>query len=80
MKLEEKIRVGSKVRRIYAVPAVLYRGDDPQTPYARVLASVDVSQEDKAELREAYSYLDLVSLRLQINQLLDQLLDTLSDR
>lgn len=71
MKLKEKVRVGSKVKRIY---------DDPQTPYARVLASPHVSEEDKAALREAYSYLDLVQLRLRINQLLDQLLETLSDR
>jgi len=69
MKLEEKVRVGSRVKRKY---------DYPQTPYARVLASPDVSDEDKNELREAYGYLSLVSLRLQINQLLDQLLDTLS--
>jgi hypothetical protein len=71
MKLKEKVRMGSKVIRIY---------DDPQTPYARVLASPDVSDADKAELREAYGYLHLVSLRLQINQLLDQLLETLSAR
>jgi len=71
MKLKEKARVGSKVKRTY---------DEPQTPYARVLASPHISQEDKAELRETYGYLDLVSLRLQINQLLDQLLDTLSGR
>lgn len=68
MKLQEKVRVGSKVKRIY---------DNPQTPYARVLASHLVAEEDKAELREAYSYLDLVHLRLRINQTLDQLLETL---
>ena len=68
MKLQEKVRVGSKVKRIY---------DNPQTPYARVLASHLVAEEDKAELREAYSYLDLVYLRLRINQTLDQLLETL---
>ena len=68
MKLQEKVRVGSKAKRIY---------DNPQTPYARVLASPLVSEEDKAELREAYSYLDLVQLRLRINQTLDQLLETL---
>ena len=71
MKLKEKVRIGSKVKRIY---------DEPQTPFARVLVSPHVSHEDKAELRETYSYLDLVSLRLQINQLLDKLLDTLSRR
>lgn len=71
MKLKEKIRIGSRVKRIY---------DKPQTPYARVLASPLVSEEDKAILRETYSYLDLVQLRTQINQLLDQLLETVSER
>lgn len=68
-KLEEKVRVGSKVKRIY---------DDPQTPYARVLASPDVSEEHKAELRETYAMLDLVNLRRQINELQASILDTIS--
>jgi hypothetical protein len=71
MKLKEKVRVGSKVKRIY---------DDPQTPYARVLASTHISEEDKAELREAYGYLDLLYLRRRIDELQDQLLETLSER
>jgi hypothetical protein len=71
MKLKEKVRVGSKVKRIY---------DDPQTPYARVLDSPHISEEDKAELREAYGYLDLLYLRRRIDELLDQLLDTVSGR
>ena len=70
MKLKEKIRIDSRVKRVY---------DDPQTPYARVLASPDVSAEHKAALRETYSYLDLVRLRTRINYLLDQLLETLSE-
>ena len=69
MKLKEKVRVGSKVKRIY---------DDPQTPHARVLASQQVSEEDKAELREAYGYLDLIELKLRIDELQEQLLRTLS--
>jgi hypothetical protein len=69
MKLKEKVRVGSKVKRIY---------DDPRTPYARVLASHHVSEEDKAEVREAYGYLDLIELRLRIDELQEQLLRTLS--
>jgi hypothetical protein len=68
MKLKEKVRTGSKVKRVY---------DRPQTPYARVLASPYVSEEDKAELREAYGYLDLLSLRRRIDELLDELLATL---
>ena len=69
MKLKEKARDGSKVKRIY---------DDPQTPYARALASDDVSEDDKAELLEAYGYLDLVELRQRIDELQLQILQTLS--
>jgi hypothetical protein len=69
MKLEEKTRVGSKVKRVY---------DKPQTPYARVLVSPDVSEEHKAELRETYDLLDLVDLRRQINELQDEILSTVS--
>jgi hypothetical protein len=69
MKLKEKVRIGSRVKRVY---------DDPQTPYARVLASDHVSDEDKAELREAYSYLNLINLRRRIDELQEQLLRSLS--
>ena len=69
MKLKEKVRVGSKVKRIY---------DDPQTPYARTLASDLVSEEDKAQLREVHSHLDLLALRQRIDELQDQLLATVS--
>jgi hypothetical protein len=69
MKLEVKVRIGSRVKRVY---------DDPQTPYARVLASDHVSDEDKAELREAYGYLNLIDLRRRIDELQDQLLHSLS--
>jgi hypothetical protein len=69
MKLEEKVRLGSKVKRRY---------DDPRTPYARVLADDNVSQGDKAELREAYGYLDLIELRHRIDELQVYLLRSLS--
>jgi hypothetical protein len=69
MKLEQKERVGSKVKRVY---------DEPETPYARALDSHDVSEDDKAELREAYSYLDLVDLRQRIDELQERLLHSLS--
>jgi hypothetical protein len=69
MKLEEKVRTGSRVKRVY---------DDPLTPYARVLASDHVSHEDKAELRQAYGYLDLVDLRRRIDELQEQLVHSLS--
>jgi hypothetical protein len=70
MKLKEKVRTGSKVKRVY---------DEPQTPYARVLNSPHIPEADKAELREAYGYLDLFSLRREIDELLDELLATLSE-
>ena len=61
--------MGSKVKRIY---------DTPQTPYARVLASPDVSEEHKAELRESYALLNLVDLRRQINELQGLILNIVS--
>ena len=70
MKLKGKVRIGSKVKRVY---------DDPQTPYARALESEHLSEEDKNELREAYSHLDLVALRQRIDELLDELLTTVSE-
>jgi hypothetical protein len=69
MKLKEKSRLGSKVKKVY---------DEPRTPYARVLESPHVSEEHKAQLRETYEVLDLVSLRQQINDLQSQLLDSVS--
>jgi hypothetical protein len=69
MKLKEKVRKGSKTKRVY---------DKPQTPYARVLACPDVTEEDKAELRDAYAMLDVVSLRRQFNELHAAILDTVA--
>ena len=66
MKLKEKVRKGSKVKRLY---------DKPQTPYARVLASPHVSRKVKTQLRAVYQHLDLVNLKQQIDHLLDQLWD-----
>lgn len=71
LKLEEKTRVGSKVKKTY---------DDPQTPYARTLSSPDVSDEHKAQLRETYALLDLVQLRQQVDDLQSQLLDSVTMR
>lgn len=54
MKLKEKKRLGSRIRKIF---------DVPQTPYARLLASPDVSQTDKRKLKARYASLDVVALR-----------------
>jgi hypothetical protein len=64
MKLKEKVRVGSKVKRVY---------DEPQTPYARVLASPDVAPKIKARLRVQYRQVDVVKLKQEIDELVDQL-------
>jgi hypothetical protein len=64
MKLREKVRVGSKTKRVY---------DKPQTPYARVLASPQVSAPSKAKLCATYKQLDVVALKQQIDHLVDQL-------
>ncbi len=71
MKLDQKIRIGSKIKKTY---------EPPSTPCARVLASPDVSESHKAQLRETYQTLDLLDLRRQINELQDKLLDSVSVR
>ena len=67
MKLKEKVRQGSKVKRVY---------DEPQTPYARVLACQDLSEERKSALRETYVMLNLIDLRRQLNELQAAILNT----
>ena len=54
MKLLEKIREGSKVRK---------RHDRPQTPYARTLASRQVSKTVKGGLKKQYATLNPAKLR-----------------
>lgn len=60
MKLKEKIRRGSHVSRCY---------DEPQTPYARLLARADIEPERKETLRHQYQKLNVVTLKREINRL-----------
>jgi hypothetical protein len=60
MKLEEKIRVGSKVKKKY---------DQPKTPYQRVLESPQVEKENKEKLNQEYAKLNPAELRRQITTL-----------
>ena len=60
MKLEEKIRVGSKVKKRY---------DQPRTPYGRVLESPLVEKEHKKKLNQEYAKLNPAELRRQISSL-----------
>jgi hypothetical protein len=64
MKLIQKIRVGSKVRKKY---------DEPQTPYQRVLVSPFVPEIKKEELRQEYANLNPAMLRRQIAKLQNKL-------
>jgi len=64
MKLKEKIRVDGKVKKVY---------DVAQTPYQRLLASSDVSEEAKQKLRALYPTLNPVKLLASIETQLDKL-------
>ncbi|HEY3413848.1 MAG TPA: transposase, partial [Armatimonadota bacterium] len=60
MKLLEKTREGARVRKTY---------DTPRTPYQRVLASPDVSQEDKDRLTAVYDTLNPAEITRNIKKL-----------
>jgi hypothetical protein len=63
-KLQQKVRVGSRVKKVY---------DAPKTPYPRVLDSPEVSEFVKAKLRAEHATLDVVKLKQQIDQMSDAL-------
>ena len=65
VKLVQKTRHGSKVRRIY---------DDPQTPYQRMLVSKSVCDEVKTRLRQQYATLNPVALKRELTRMTDHLL------
>lgn len=64
MKLIEKIREGAKVKKRY---------DRPQTPYARVLASKQVSRKIKDKLTQQYASLNPAELQRDILKLQERL-------
>jgi len=65
MKLIGKTREGSKVVKKY---------DKPLTPYRRVLASLDISDSDKAKLKAIYRNLNPAALKRRITKLQQRLL------
>jgi hypothetical protein len=71
MKLLEKSRIGSKVRKRY---------DTAQTPYQRVLASSDASKEAKKQLRNQYRKLNPAELKRTIENIQNQLLQLVSEK
>lgn len=64
MKLIEKTRIGSKVIKRY---------DNPLSPYRRVLACPDISEENKQALRKLYGKLNPAHLKRQITRLQQKL-------
>ena len=71
MKLLEKTRIGSKIRKKYG---------EAQTPHQRVLASPDVSKEDKKQLRSQYRRLNPAELKRKIENLQRRLIRVVSDK
>jgi polyhydroxyalkanoate synthesis regulator phasin len=66
-KLKEKIRIGSKVKKIH---------DKATTPYKRILRAKDVLRKVKNRLRKQYGTLNLVLLKRQIDEILKRLKPT----
>ena len=64
MKLIEKTRIGSKVKKKY---------DAAKTPYHRVMTSPSISRQIKRELRSIYASLNPATLIREINKLQDEL-------
>ncbi len=65
MKLKEKIREGSKVKKVY---------DKAKTPFERVLECEEISEEDKERLKKTYEDLNPIELKARIDKLQDKLL------
>jgi hypothetical protein len=59
MKLKEKMRIGSRIKKIH---------DDPRTPYQRVLESQHVSKSVKEKLKAQYRMLNPFKLRKTIDR------------
>jgi hypothetical protein len=66
VKLIDKTRVGSKVRKVY---------DKPMSPYQRLLASPDVDDKAKAELRRRYQSYNPVLLQQEVHRAVQALMD-----
>ncbi|MDR2433598.1 MAG: hypothetical protein LBD47_03410, partial [Treponema sp.] len=66
IKLVDKIRGGSKVRKVY---------DKPASPYRRLLASPDLSDAVKAELTRRYERYNPVLLQQEVHRAVDALME-----
>lgn len=66
MKLIEKEKVGSKVKKKY---------DEARTPYRRVIESEQVSKEEKEEVKKEYEKLNPAQLKREISRLQQELIE-----
>jgi hypothetical protein len=71
MKLIQKTRIGSKVRKKY---------DVPQTPYQRVLTSPSVPENKKETLGQQYAQFNPAALRRKIAKLQNDLFKLVESR
>lgn len=65
MKLQEKIRIGSKVKKKY---------DKSRTPFQRIIEAENVEEKVKNTLKKQYQILNLVEIKKQLDKLIRQLL------
>ena len=70
MKLKEKIRIGSKIKRIY---------DEPQTPCQRLLASPDVPNHIKLRLKQEQKAKNPFFLKEQLDKRLKYFFDLVDE-
>jgi len=66
MKLIEKIRIGSKIRKKY---------DRPKTPYQRVMECENIDEKTKKKLKEIYESLNPVEIKKKLIELEDKLFE-----
>ena len=66
MKLIEKIRIGSKVKKIY---------DKPKTPYQRIMDCEKIDNQIKEKLTKIYKSLNLIEIKRKLTELGDKLFD-----
>jgi len=64
IKLRRKTRINGRIHRVY---------DPARTPYQRILASPQISEQSKQRLRDLYETLNPAELRRQLNQALQRL-------
>jgi hypothetical protein len=64
MKLIEKTRIGSKIKKVY---------DQPKTPYQRLMDCPEITKESKAELKHEFESINPTALKRELTVLVDEL-------